>query len=382
MLRAAAAWVAAPWGAAAVEAPFLRVGPQREIKTLAQAARMAEDGSLIEVDAGTYRADVAVWQQHGLRLRAVGGRVRLVADGAAAEGKAIWVVRSPAMTVEGFDFEGAAVPSRNGAGIRHERGLLRVRDCSFMHNEMGLLTGNDPSAELDVEDCEFAYNRRPDGHNHQLYAGTIGRLAVRGSWLHHGYIGHLLKSRAAFNHIVYNRLSDEAEGRASYELEFPNGGVATVIGNIIQQGAATENAQLISYGAEGYRWPANQLHLLHNTLVDDHETAGVWLRVWRREDGVRLRIANNLLVGDAAWDLPPHADLAHNPQLDRDGLRADPADPYRPRAGVLHGTLADLGHMHGQPLRLQSQYRHPRGSRPLAGAPTVAGALQPEIAPR
>ncbi|MBC7732898.1 MAG: hypothetical protein H7306_13515, partial [Bacteriovorax sp.] len=178
----------------------LRVGPLRALKTIAAASRLVRDGTAIEVDAGTYIGDTAVWTHNDLSLRAIGGRVRLIANGAAAEGKGIWVVRARHMSVEGFDFEGAAVPSRNGAGIRLETGSLRVRDCSFMHNEMGLLTNNDPDTELDIENSEFAYNQRPDGHNHNLYAGTIKRLSVTGSYFHHAHIGHLLKSRAAFNH--------------------------------------------------------------------------------------------------------------------------------------------------------------------------------------
>lgn len=43
-----------------------------------------------------------------------------MADGAAAGGKAIWVVRSGQVGVEGFDIEGTRVPSRKGAGIRFE----------------------------------------------------------------------------------------------------------------------------------------------------------------------------------------------------------------------------------------------------------------------
>ena len=237
----------------------LHVGPTHKIKTIAEAASRARDGDTVEVDAGEYRHDVAVWRQDKLTIRAVGGRVRLLADGNSAEGKAIWVVRGGHVTVEGFDFEGTRVPSRNGAGIRFEAGQLTVRDCRFVDNEMGLLTSNDPQAELTIENSEFARNQRPDGHNHNLYAGTIAKLSVRGSYFHHATIGHLLKSRAAVNHIFYNRLTDEAGGSASYELEFPNGGVAVVVGNVIQQSAQTENAIMISYGAEGYKWPANAL---------------------------------------------------------------------------------------------------------------------------
>ncbi|WP_214278495.1 hypothetical protein, partial [Escherichia coli] len=85
-----------------------------------------------------------------------------------------------------------------------------------------------------------------------------------GSYFHHGLLGHLLKSRAALNHILYNRLSDEIGGRASYELELPNGGVAVVMGNLIAQSSTTENPHVISFGAEGASWPQQALYLVNN----------------------------------------------------------------------------------------------------------------------
>lgn len=272
----------------------LLVGPQRKIKTIAACAYIARPGAIIHVDSGEYTADVAVWQHDDITIRAVGGRVRLLAQGAAAERKGIWVVRANRMKVEGFDFEGAAVPSHNGAGIRLENGSLSVKDCRFRYNEMGLLTNNDPNTVLEVERCEFAYNQRPDGHNHNLYAGKIARLTVISSHFHHGHTGHLLKSRAAMSHIINSRLVDGDNGTASYELEFPNGGIAYVVGNIIGQSTRTQNAHLISYGAEGYQWPRNELYLANNRLINPLPH-GVFLKVAPGADVVQT--FDNVLVG-------------------------------------------------------------------------------------
>ena len=266
------------------------------------------------MDAGDYVADVAVWQQDDITLRAVGGRVRLHANGAAAEGKGIWVVRAKGMRVEGFDFEGATVPSRNGAGIRLETGSLYVRDCRFRYNEMGLLTNNDPDTVLEIENSEFAYNQRPDGHNHNLYAGRIARLSVKDSYLHHARTGHLLKSRAALNHIVNNRLTDEDGGTASYELEFPNGGLAYVVGNLISQSSQTENPHLISFGAEGYKWPRNEIHLENNTLINPLAQGGVFLRVAPGADAIRA--VNNRLVGPGKLESAGPGEYQNNVSVD------------------------------------------------------------------
>ncbi|HEY8907003.1 MAG TPA: hypothetical protein VIM63_13290 [Rhodoferax sp.] len=283
------------------------------------------------MDSDVYVGDVALWQQDNVTVRAVGGRVRLLANGAAVESKGIWVVRAKGMHVEGFDFEGAAVPSRNGAGIRLDTGTLHVKDCSFTHNEIGLLTNNDPDTVLEVEGSEFAYNMRPDGHNHNLYVGRIARLSVTGSYFHHAHIGHLLKSRAAVNHIFYNRLTDEATGRASYELEFPNGGLAYVVGNQIQQGPLTENRTLISFGAEGYKSARNELYLVGNTLVDDYAGWGKWLAVKPADHGakdavtatVSVMAVNNLLSGSGRLDPGVPGDIRNNVNVGPDMFMQD-----------------------------------------------------------
>ena len=360
--------------------PLINVGPQRAVKTLAEAARLVVDGSRVAVDAGTYVGDVAVWTRNDLSLIASGGRVRLIADGAHAEGKGIWVVRARGMTVEGFDFEGAAVPSGNGAAIRLESGSLTVRDCSFTHNENGILTSNDPQVELSIENSEFARNTRPDGQTHLLYAGRIKRLSVTGSYFHHATAGHLLKSRAALNHIFYNRLTDEAEGRASYELEFASGGVAYVVGNIIQQSPSTENPHFISYGVEGYRWPVNELHLVHNTLVDDRANAGVFLRV--KPGDATVHVVNNLLVGSASWNGGSSAKMHNNVSIKRSQLGTTGDEAFRMKANVAAGMIPlPVALAKGEKLAPDRQYLHPRQTIALRAPPTLPGALQPDRPP-
>ncbi len=360
---------------AEVDRQSIKVGPRREVKSIGTAAILARDGAVIEVDAGDYRGDTAIWTQNDVSLRAVGGRVRLIADGRSAEAKGIWVVRAERMSVEGLDFTGAAVADRNGAGIRLESGSLRVVGCSFTHNEYGILTGNQRETVLEVEDSEFGPNGGRDHYFHNLYVGTIARLSVSGSYFHHAYRGHLLKSRAALNHVVYNRLTDESDGNASYELEFPNGGVAYVIGNIIQQSALTDNFQLISFGAEGYQWPANELYLVHNTLVDRVPRGGVFLHVDPGADAVR--VIDNLLVGNGTWDIGAPAIFRSNPVV-QTGDFADLAggDFRLNRTSRVRGKASDPGVVNGMALRPAREYRHPTHTVSLESQPVQPGAIQ------
>lgn len=348
---------------------ILQVGPRRDIVTIAMAAKLARDGDIIEIDSGDYRADVASWDLAELTLRGVGGRARLIAAGAGAEGKAIWVIKRGRVIVENVEFVGTRVADRNGAGVRFEGGHLVIRNCLFYDNENGLLaSGGD--AQLEIESSEFAYNGRGDGQTHQLYAGNLKSLKVTGSYFHHANTGHLIKSRSAHNDIRYNRLSDESGGRASYELEFPNGGVARVVGNIIQQTAGGANSTLISYGAEGYAWPFNALELAHNTLVNDEPRGGAFLRVAAGAQIVRTR--NNLLVGKGRYHTPDMRESSGDIKADWRIFAAAARHDYRLNAAGR--KLAAVPQ--ASELMPRSEYLHPRQLRMLASTALFPGAIQ------
>ena len=378
----------------------IHVGPGYPVRSLAVAAKLAKDGDTVEIDPGDYVADVAVLTQDRLTLRASHGRVRLIAAGASAEGKGIWVVRGGKITIENIDFSGARVADKNGAGIRLEKGLLTIRNCSFLDNENGILAGGTDS-ELDIENSEFGNNGAGDGQSHNIYVGQVRRLRVVGSYFHHARIGHLLKSRARESFIAYNRLTDEIGGRASYELEFPNGGIAYVIGNIIEQGSQTDNSTIISYGAEGYAWPRNELYLVNNTIADDRPSGGIFLRV---KPGLQvLKAFNNLLVGKGALEPGRNESLAssmkglakqllsgqvpgetkvdgvfsNNLNVDWGVFAQASRYDYRllPAANPV-GKLVDPGTANGIKLAPQREYVHPRSSKALSKPPTRPGALQ------
>lgn len=356
------------------QAKVWRVGPDEPLLSIAAAAKLARDGDIVEVQAGTYRGDVAVWIQKALTIRAVGGRVRLIADGRAAEGKAIWVIRNGDFDISGFDFVGARVSDRNGAGIRFEGGRLRVSHCLFWDNQNGILTiGDQKDSELEVLSSEFGYNGDGDGYSHNIYVGHIGLFSLSGSYLHHANTGHLLKSRALVNVVTYNRLTDEEGGRASYEMDFPNGGEVRVIGNVVQQTRGTENSVIVSYGAEGLINPQNSLHLVSNTLVNDHPHGGTFVRVTPGTQSVVL--ANNLLVGRGGLQIPMEHVTANNPRVDWSVFTQPSRYDYRlnDRAAslVYEGMLADVA----VPV---AQYVHPLQVRRLSGPPVFPGALQPD----
>jgi hypothetical protein len=353
----------------ALQAAVITVGQGGQLATLAEAVRQARDGDTILLASGEYRGDVAVLEQRRLTLRGIGRRPVLIADGKHAEGKAILVVRNGDITIENLEFRGARVPDGNGAGIRFEKGKLTVRRCAFFDNENGLLTANFGDAELVIEDSVFAQAPQVPGKlHHLLYVGRIASLQVSGSRFHAGHVGHLLKSRARRTTLAYNLLLDGAGGRASYEVDLPNGGDALLLGNVIGQSTQTENPVLIAYGAEGNAWPLSRLRLAHNTLLSEGPGPAWFLRVWtdRLPADASVQAVNNLSVGLGVFALGASGDFQANfpatPQMLAD---VDTLDFALKPGSWLRGKGADPARALGGDLRPRAEFALPIGSTPL-----------------
>jgi len=288
------------------------VGPDFPLRTLSQALRSAQAGDTLVLQAGTYAGDTGVVTQPGLTLRGLGAGATLAAQGRHAEGKAILVVRAPGVRMENLEFRGARVPSGNGAGIRFEAGSLWLDRCRFFDNEMGLLSAGRPEMQLVVHDCDFGEAPRHDSGqlHHLLYVGAIDSCVVTHSRFGDGWQGHLLKSRARVNRILWNEFVDGPEGQASYELEFPNGGDNLVLGNRIEQSARTQNPAMLSMGAEAGGRTGGPLVLRDNRLVNHHpgstESPARFVHVWheRMAEPVEVVASGNVFEGPGVRGLP------------------------------------------------------------------------------
>lgn len=283
-------------GGATAEAATLRVGPTRTLTTPSAAAAVAGDGDTVLIDAGTYTGDVATWRQDRLILRGVGGRVKLPAAGRSAQGKATWVVAGDRTTVENVEFTGSVVLDGNGAGIRQEGADLVVRNCVFRGNQDGILTGANAASDILIEFSTFDANGGGDGFTHNIYVGAVRSFTLRFSVVKNARVGHEVKSRALRNDIRYNVI-DDGSATASFSVDLPNAGESRLVGNLIVQGAASENEAFVSYGLEGLANPDRRLWLAHNTFVNRRDGG----RVVQAPAGATVTGLNNTLAGTATW---------------------------------------------------------------------------------
>ena len=283
------------------------IGPERQPATFNEAIDRAGDGDEIVVLPGTYKGVIAIVTHKKLTIRGQGEpRPVILFDGKLADGRALFVVKGGDVRLENLEFRGARRADGGGAGVRFETGRLEVRRCAFFDNQHGLVTANTRDAELTVLESEFAHApREVGGLNHLLYVGTIANFTLTGSRLHNGFEGHLVKSRARENLLLYNMIGDGADGQASYEIDLPNGGRATLLGNVISQSPGSQHPVLVSYGSEGRVWDENSLVLSHNTLISEGWRPAWFLRVHRdRMPGLGEVLAlNNLVVGAGLFEL-------------------------------------------------------------------------------
>jgi hypothetical protein len=353
----------------------LVVGPGRRYTKPCQAIAAAKAGDTIQIDAagnGTYDGDVCSWSTDNLTITGINGRARIDAAGRNSGGKAIWVIAGDNTVIRNVELSGAAVPDRNGAGIRQEGAGLTVVGSYFHDNENGILTGANPNSDIVVEASEFARNGDGSGYSHNLYIGAVRTFTLRSSWSHDADVGHLVKSRAATNHILYNRLTGQG-GASSYELDLPNGGLSYVIGNVIQQGPTTQNAGMFAYGMEGVTHPSSQLYVVNNTFVNDRGSGTAV--VVGGQVTAKVRAQNNISTGGSAFVGQAGAVLVTN------CLVADPR--FVNRTGSDHHLAAgspciDAGSAAGQALTPTQQYVYDLRlvARPVSGAAIDAGAFE------
>jgi hypothetical protein len=285
---------------AVTHAATLTVGPGQRYDRIAAAIAASQDGDTINVMAGLYVNDFAEIRTK-ITLNAIGGMARIQAKGFIPNEKGILITDTD-VTINGFELFGARVTvddGANGAGIRYQGGNLTLNDCYIHDNQDGILADTDPTATIAINNSEFYHNgdkSGPDaGYTHNLYVGGVALLDIENSYFHGAYVGHEIKSRAQQTIVRDTRVVDGPNGTASYSIDLPNGGLATIENDEIEQGPRTQNPIIIAYGEEGGVY-ANSSLLIQNSLIENDLGAGDALAVWNAS-GVTATISGNSVFG-------------------------------------------------------------------------------------
>ena len=278
-------------------APFQNAETGRSYTTLQKAVdSIGEDEGTIIVAPGSYR-QCAIQTAGVIAFRAaVPGQV--VFDGVACEGKAALVLRGQAASVDGIIFQNMRVPDANGAGIRLEKGDLTVTRAIFRNSEQGILTAEDRSASIRIDQSTFSGLGRCDrglSCAHSIYIGGYGSLTVTNSRFERGNGGHYVKSRAARVTISDNAFDDTRGKETNYMIDLPNGAIGSIVRNIFVQGASKENySAFITVAPEGRQQTSAGLAINANeaSIAPGVDRQTTFLADW---SGDRIALGGNRL---------------------------------------------------------------------------------------
>ena len=278
-------------------APFQNAETGRSYTTLQKAVdSIGEDEGTIIVAPGSYR-QCAIQTAGVIAFRAaVPGQV--VFDGATCEGKAALVLRGQATSVDGIIFQNMRVPDANGAGIRLEKGDLTVTRAIFRNSEQGILTAEDRSASIRIDQSTFSGLGRCDrglSCAHSIYIGGYGSLTVTNSRFERGNGGHYVKSRAAQVTISDNAFDDTRGKETNYMIDLPNGATGSIVRNIFVQGASKENySAFITVAPEGRQQTSAGLAINANeaSIAPGVDRQTTFLADW---SGDRIALGGNRL---------------------------------------------------------------------------------------
>ena len=358
-------------------------GPAGSAMSLADAVLKAQDGDTIELLSGDYSGGLVI-DQRKLTLRGMaGGKAPVIkGNGKAGSSKGLWTVRGGQVLVQNLEFRGARGADGSGAGIHQEGGELAIERCTFFDNEHGIFSSNDNKATLRISASAFGMAPKVvGGLHHVLNIGRIAKLDITGSRFQQGFEGHLIRTRARENIISYNFIHDGVRGGASYEIDIANGGLATVIGNVIGQGADSQNPVLLAYGSEDRAWDKNVLLVAHNTFVNYGWVPAWVMRVFRNHLPPDTEVigVNNLVVGPGVFTLGASGFFEGNRNATWGMVRDIETYAFELPAGSVWRTSGtDPRKVKGRDLSPKAEFEWPVGTRPLKPASTgwAPGAYQ------
>jgi hypothetical protein len=155
------------------------------------------------------------------------------------------------VVIENFETLLAPHLGTNAAGVRIQGGGdVTIRRAHIANSEMGIVSGNEGTGKLTIEDSLIERQGGGSDLSHGIYAGVSDTLTILRTTVRDVKgLGHLVKSRAKTTTIDRSYLLG-LNGIDSREFEAPNGGHVSITRSVIQKGPNTDNAEFTMVGGE------------------------------------------------------------------------------------------------------------------------------------
>ncbi len=239
--------IARPWLAAALllialpaRAAIIEVGEERTITSPAMAVRDAAPGDTILIDAGEYYECLRVYVD-GLTIEGRG--TGAILTDTTCDGKAIVVAAAKTLTLRNLILQRARVGDGNGAGIRAEGKSLVIDKLRFLNDQSGLISTDDPDADILITDSQFTDTGRCDVPRcaSAVSVGNIKRLRIARSLFTGTQGAHQIASAARRTELDHTVIEDGAKGSASFQVMILPGGGLEMTDCVVQKGPRATN---------------------------------------------------------------------------------------------------------------------------------------------
>ena len=297
------------FAASGVRATTYPVGTNRAIKTLGAVLPRLRPGDVAEIDPGVYRETARITlngtRESPITIRGVGAERALFdgegldTSGRGSVPRGIFQIEGAYIVIEHLEFRNAR-NGENAAGVRLlDSTNALVRDCTISRCDMGIFGGDRETAT--IQDCEVFLNGTPsfNGYSHNFYMSG-NRVVVRGCHIHDSAFGQNYKSRAHYNELWFNWITDSNEGEVGCvdskgATDRPNSNTLLVGNTIISHRERTGNAaKFVLFGTESGGGHDGTLFLFHNTFIaGDPRIQFLTLS----DPKARAVIQNNVFVG-------------------------------------------------------------------------------------
>lgn len=296
-LLAGLALVATATSAQNGTAPYTVAESGRGYGSLQQAVdAIGQNEGTIVIRPGSFR-DCAVQTTGSIAFRAaVPGQT--VFDGGTCEGKAALVLRGENASVDGIVFQNMAVADANGSGIRLEKGNLSITRSIFRNSEQGILTADDESSAITIDQTTFSGLGRCDrglSCAHSIYIGNYGSLSVTNSRFERGNGGHYVKARTGRVDLRNNAFDDSRGKETNYMIDLSEGSSGVITGNTFVQGASKENySAFITVAPEARNHSSAALNISNNdaSIAPGVDRETIFVADW---SGQRINLGANRL---------------------------------------------------------------------------------------
>jgi len=227
------------------------VGPGQRHRTLASGLEVAQDGSTIELIAGTYR-ESATLAHRKLTLRGVAGRPHIDCAGAALAGdKACLLLAADGITLDNIEVSGAEPGEGSeapAACIANDGGAdFSISRVLCHDSQNGILAHG---GAIEIAESEFYDNGRSRGTDNGAFDGAC-LLTVRASTFRDARGGAELRSRCMRTTITDSTFRS---ARSEVILDLPDGGETLIYRSTLEKVNDTFG-DIIRFSADSCRHP-------------------------------------------------------------------------------------------------------------------------------